>query len=88
MSIREDIYNYYEKLVADHLTDEFGHDYSDTDYLADVASVALNHLPPRYYRHEIDMVFYLSPIEQSEMDTKVKAAIAHAIEYIKNSRRT
>lgn len=88
MSIRENIHNYYEKMVADQLTDEFGKDYSDPDYLADIASVALNRLPPRYYRHEIDMAFYLPPSEHREMEEKVKQAIEEAIEYIKSNRRS
>lgn len=88
MSIGENIHNYYDKMVADKLLEKFGVNYTDPDYLADIACVALNHLPPRYYRHEIDMAFYLSPLEHKEMDEKVTAAIANAIDYIKNKRDT
>lgn len=88
MSIGENIHNYYEKMVADKLIEQYGLKYSDPDYLADVACVALNHLPPRYYRHEIDMAFYLSPMEHKEMDEKVVEAIKDAIEYIKDKRDT
>lgn len=86
MSIRENIHNYYEKMIADKLVEQFGNESNDPDYLSDIACVALNHLPPRYYRHEIDMAFYLSPTEHHEMETKVKEAIADAIDYIKTNR--
>lgn len=88
MSIGENIHNYYEKMVADKLIEQYGLKHADPDYLADVACVALNHLPPRYYRHEIDMAFYLSPMEHKEMDEKVIDAIKDAIEYIKNKRES
>ena len=38
------------------------------ELLADVACVALNRLPPRYIRHEVDYVFYLSERERSESE--------------------
>lgn len=88
MSIGENIHNYYEKMVADKLIEQYSLKYSDPDYLADLACVALNHLPPRYYRHEIDMAFYLSPMEHKEMDEKVTEAIKDAMEYIKDNRDT
>lgn len=88
MSIGENIHNYYDKMVADKLLEEYGLNFSDPDYLADIACVALNHLPPRYYRHEIDMAFYLSPLEHKEMDEKVTEAISDAVKYIKDKRDT
>ncbi|WP_210396442.1 late competence development ComFB family protein [Motiliproteus sediminis] len=87
MSIGENIHNYYEKMVNDELSQRFLEGNADVDYLADVACVALNHLPPRYFRHEIDMAFYLSPLEFEEMRTKVKAAVDDAIEYVDRSHR-
>jgi hypothetical protein len=45
------------------------------ELLADVACVALNRLPPRYIRHDVDMAFYLSPHEYSDIENKVTDAI-------------
>jgi hypothetical protein len=49
----------------------------------DVSCVALNHLPPRYIRHDVDMSFYLSPIELDEINNKVNNAVKHALEFVK-----
>ncbi|AFU98068.1 peptidase, metallopeptidase [Simiduia agarivorans SA1 = DSM 21679] len=54
----------------------------DADFLADVACVALNHLPPRYIRHDVDMSFFLSPQEQEEMQKKVRKAVKDALRYV------
>ena len=87
MSIQENIGNYYEKRVADALAIQLKDSDLDVERLADIACVALNHLPPRYFRHEIDMAFYLSPSEFQEMKTKVDKAIADAISYVVESHR-
>ena len=62
MSLRDAIDNFYERLVVDAI--EATREASDTaDYLTDVMCVALNRLPTRYYRHSIDMMFYLADEE-------------------------
>jgi hypothetical protein len=55
----------------------------DQEFFSDVACVTLNHLPPRYFRHEVDMAFYLSPTEYSEMKNKVDDAIKKALSHVK-----
>ncbi|RDE24915.1 competence protein ComFB [Motiliproteus coralliicola] len=87
MSIQENIHNYYEKLVADTLAELQRQAPRDAEEIEDIACVALNRLPPRYFRHEIDMAFYLSPTEQQEMKDKVDDAIAEAITYVEKSHR-
>ncbi len=82
MSIRENIHNYYEKMVTDILAEHYAGRFESQEQLADIACIALNHLPPRYYRHEIDMAFYISPNEHHDMETKVRQAVEHAIEYL------
>ena len=72
------VHNYYEKMVYDRVQQVVGKKTVDQDYLEDVACVALNHLPPRYIRHEVDMIFYLSPVEREEMEQKVLTAIEDA----------
>lgn len=83
----DSINNYYEGLVfhAIHQLLEQKQravELEDGDYMADVACVALNHLPPRYIRHNVDMMFYQSPEERAEMDEKVMDAVKSAIDFV------
>ena len=77
------VHNYYEHLVFDAIYEVIGDQTDDSEYIADIACVALNHLPPRYVRHDVDMAFYQSPNELDEMLDKVSRAVDHAIQFIK-----
>ena len=57
----------------------------DGNYIADVACVALNNLPPRYIRYSVDMAFYLSPDERQEMLNKVQDAVTLAVSLVDTS---
>lgn len=87
MAIQEYIRNYYEKLVSELLDEKFKDSPKDIDELTDIACIALNRLPSRYFRHEIDMAFYLSQHELQEMQDRVSAAIDEAIERVESSQR-
>ena len=76
------VHNYYERLVFDALQQQLPERLHETSYMADVACVALNHLPPRYIRHDVDMAFYLSPGEREEMEAKVDRAVNDAIAFV------
>ncbi len=76
------IHNYYELLVFDQIQQLLSERIDDHDYIADIACVALNQLPPRYIRHSVDMAFYLSPNERQEMLDKVSKAVAEAIAFV------
>jgi hypothetical protein len=52
------------------------------ELLADVACVALNRLPPRYIRHEVDFVFYLSERERSENERQLFEAVDSAFGFV------
>ena len=52
------------------------------ELLADVACVALNRLPPRYIRHEVDYVFYLSERERSESERQLLDAVDYAFGFV------
>jgi len=83
----EAITNYYEKQVYDRITAELGSIYSDDpDYLADIACVALNSLPPRYIRHSVDMAFYMSSQEREHMKDVIEKAIRDAIDFVRSRR--
>ncbi|MDO3382986.1 late competence development ComFB family protein [Gilvimarinus algae] len=77
------IHNYYEKRVVEAIFEasERARE-GDRNFVADVACVALNRLPPRYIRHDVDMTFFMSPQELEEMNDKVARAVNDAITYV------
>lgn len=81
----DSIHNYYEAQVFETLRRKLPTRYGNNDYIADIACVALNHLPPRYIRHAVDMAFYLSPKEREEIQNKVDLAVDQAIGFVDNS---
>lgn len=86
MSLRDAIDNFYERLVADAI--EATREESDTaDFLTDVMCVALNRLPARYYRHSIDMMFYLADEELKGMKEKSLAAVKQARDFVRQHQR-
>ena len=76
------VHNYYERLVLDEIARNCERAIADRDFFADVACVALNRLPPRYIRHDVDMTFFLSQIELQEIYDKVELAVSSAIDYV------
>ena len=52
------------------------------ELLADVACVALNRLAPRYIRHEVDFVFYLSERERSNSERQLFDAVEYAFGFV------
>lgn len=82
----DSIHNYYETLVVRELIQTFVEDIRniDEDYLQDIACIALNMLPSRYVRHDVDMAFFLSTTERAEMDKSVKEAVLKAKDHVDN----
>lgn len=78
----DSIHNYYEHLVFEKLIQKMNLGVLEEEFITDIACVALNHLPPRYIRHDVDMAFYLSPNEYEEIDQKVANAIEYAISFV------
>ena len=86
MSLRDAIDNFYERLVLDAI-DATRQEADTTDYLTDVMCVALNRLPNRYYRHSIDMMFYLADEELKSMKEKSLAEVMAARDFVKEHQR-
>ena len=86
-SARDSIHNYYEQMVIDQLIRSSDRATRDPDFLADVTCVALNRLPPRYIRYDVDMTFFLSPMEMDEMDEKVAKAVNAAVAYVEKREK-
>jgi len=78
----DSIHNYYEHLVLEEIHHINERSQSDAEFFADCACVALNHLPPRYIRHDVDMTFFMSAEDQEEINKKVRDAAKDAVEYV------
>jgi competence protein ComFB len=85
----ENIHNYYEVMVLERLNDMINADFIDNDpvFLEDVACVALNQLPAKYVKYDVDMVFYLTPDEKERIDYDVHRAVTAAVEYVTQHRQ-
>lgn len=82
------IHNYYERLVMEAVAEQSERvKQGDRDFLADVACVALNCLPPRYIRHDVDMTFFMSPQDIQEIGEKIAQAVRDAINYVESRER-
>ena len=79
------LYNHHEREVFAAVMDS-APDYPDiaisNDLLCDVACVALNRLPPRYIRHEVDFAFYLTEKERAANARLVAEAVQFAFEFV------
>jgi hypothetical protein len=79
----EQIHNFFEPVVFEAVANSAA-SYPDfsPDMLADVACVALNRLPARYLRHDVDMMFYLTEPERRAMDDSLQEALTFAFGFV------
>lgn len=89
MSAINNIHNYYESLVADEIRYRIKEEYPavDADVITDISCVALNRLPARYIRHEVDLAFYLTQDELLEMRKNVANAVSYAFKFVLERRQ-
>lgn len=85
MKLNDDIANYYEHLVLEHIAELNIN--RDDDYIADLCCIVLNQLPARYIRYHVDMAFYLPNHERLEMQMKVSTSVEKAIEFLDKTNR-
>ncbi len=86
MKLDDDIHNYYEHLVLQRLSELELDKTKSSDYLADICCLALNQVPPRYIRFEVDMAFYLPQSERQQMEMNVEHAVEKAIKYLDQAK--
>lgn len=81
----EQVHNYYERLVFEEVArrSQTFPDFS-SDMLADVACVALNRLPARYVRHDVDMMFYLTEHERHAIELSLEDALQFAFRFVRD----
>lgn len=76
------VHNYYEPLVIEQILQLSHRSRTDSEFLADTACVALNRLPPKYIRHDVDMAFFMTIEELEETYDRVAKAVTDAIDYV------
>jgi hypothetical protein len=85
MKLDNDIHNYYEHLVLERI-ELLGLNMSkNEDYLADLCCLALNQIPPRYIRFEVDMSFYLGQSERQQMEMNAVNAVSQAMSFLEQT---
>ncbi|WP_340676988.1 late competence development ComFB family protein [Paraglaciecola sp.] len=88
MKLDDDVHNYYEHLVLEQIERLELSKTKTEDYLADLCCLALNQIPPRYIRFDVDMSFYLPQSEKQQMEMNAINAVKHAIGYLDNNPKT
>jgi hypothetical protein len=82
------IHNYYEMLVVEYIMNTVAREPGvDQDFLEDVACLALNQLPARYVRHDVDMAFFLTTREREKMQTNITEAVLNAVRRVREHHR-
>lgn len=77
------LHNYYEKQVVDQVLDLApNYPLLKKDHLPDVACVALNRLPPRYIRHQVDLAFHMTEKERMDSEQLIQDAVKFAFEFV------
>jgi hypothetical protein len=90
MAIINHISNYYEQVVSEEIRRQLANRAKEPgmDFMADVACVSLNRLPPKYYRYEVDMAFYMSPNELFDVKERVTKVVSEAIAFVEHHSRS
>lgn len=79
----EQVHNYFERLVFEEVARRSeSHPEFTADMLGDVACVALNRLPARYVRHDVDMMFYLTEHERHAIEQAMAEALTFAFAFV------
>jgi hypothetical protein len=77
------IHNHHERAVTEAVRSfAAAYPHLDGELLSDIACVALNRLPPRYIRHEVDFAFYLTDKERIENERAINEAVVFAFEFV------
>ena len=77
------IHNFYEQQVVNLVTDLAGtYPLLTPDHHPDVACVALNRLPPRYIRHQVDLAFHMTEKERLDSEQLIQDAVVYAFEFV------
>ncbi len=80
MALFENVHNYFERMVEDHIRQTLGAHTAPHDErrLEDIACIALNRLPVKYVREDVDTGFYLTLQDRAAMELAVNQAVSEA----------
>lgn len=75
--------NYYEHQVVDTVI-ALAPNYPmlQEEQQPDVACVALNRLPPRYIRHQVDLAFHMTEKERADNEQLIRDSVKYAFEFV------
>jgi hypothetical protein len=82
----EQVHNFYERLVFEEVSrwaQEPMYASFTSDMLSDVACLALNRLPARYVRHDVDFMFYLTEQERLAIDQSLEQVLQFAFPFVR-----
>jgi hypothetical protein len=82
----DQVHNYYERLVFEEVArraQAVEHADYTADMLSDVACLALNRLPARYVRHDVDMMFYLTEQERQAMEQALEDVLKFSFAFVR-----
>lgn len=82
----EQVHNYYERLVFEEVArwaQDEAYSQFTSDMLADVACLALNRLPARYVRHDVDLMFYLTERERSDIEQSLEKVLQFSFGFVR-----
>lgn len=88
MAIFDSVQNIYETLIYNEIkkiTNDTPES-EDSDFLEDIACVALNKCPSHYIRYAVDEGFYRTASEQIQMRDNVKKAVEEAYKIVTQYR--
>ncbi len=80
--IPDDVHNYYEDLLQQHILALELHLTRDEDYMADLCCLVLNQLPAHYIRHNVDMAYFTSPAQRDEMELRIQDAVSKSVAWL------
>jgi hypothetical protein len=81
----ESVHNRHESIVFDKILREalrYPQLAGNADLLADAACLALNSLPARYLRFEVDLTFFATQNEEAAEAAAVDAAVQSALAFV------
>ena len=82
MILDTDIHNFYEQLVLKEIERQRLSQALSPHQLADLCCLTLNQLPSHYIRHNVDMIYFMTEAQRTEMEQKVIASLRLAHEKI------
>jgi hypothetical protein len=83
----ESVHNYFEQAVFRRVADSVAQfpDFADNaEMLADVACIALNRLPPKYIRNQVDMNFFMDSDVRAKNEAAVNVAVIFAFRFVQS----